>query len=111
MRFPVRLLAAKFFAGLNRHITGGPDLRMRVRIAATHHLPAVLKDLHIGDVRSLIQFPEFIRQQPEYSGNLIDGHVGQVQIMPFRIAHHAAAAAFGLGSEQGLDRLFRTDFG
>ncbi len=68
MGFQVFLLAMQLFYGFNRNTAGSPDLRMRVRIAATHHPATVFEYLHVGDVRPFIELFEFFRKKLQHPG-------------------------------------------
>src|SRR2546430_11033047 len=52
----VALLRKKFARRRLRYRTGGPDLAMRMRIAGTHHLAAILKNLYVTDGRHRAEF-------------------------------------------------------
>ena len=83
-------------------MTGGPDLAMRVRVAAAHHRALVLEDLHVRDPRLLAEARDFVRPGVHHGPDLAVAHARQREVVPRREAEHAADPGLGLAAQERL---------
>src|SRR5439155_14437544 len=92
-RVEVAALAGEAAGGERGDVAGGPDLTVRVRVAAAHHLDLVLEYLHVGDVVPRPEPRRLVGPRVHDQPDLGRRHEGQRQIVPGRKAQHAAESA------------------
>ncbi len=85
-----------------RHDAGRPDLPVRMRIARAHHLAAILEDQHVSEVATRIELGELRSPGTHDACCFLLRQVAERQIVPRRIAQHAAFARDRLRREQSL---------
>jgi hypothetical protein len=98
--FTVQLHLAGLLERLLRDRAFGPDLAVRMGVAAPHHLSLVLENLHVPDVRTLGEGPILLRPDVDDRENLSDAHLRQRQVVARREADNAADPGFPSGTEE-----------
>ena len=82
------------------HKAGRPDLAVRMRVAGSHHGPAVLEDLHVLDPLQAAHLDIFPRPAIHHRANLLAGHARQGQAVVGMVAEHLAQSAGRFGHQQ-----------
>ena len=88
------------FSGLVGERAIGPNLSVRMRIAASHHLAAVFKDLHMIDLRNCPEFEILSCPDVNHRTNGRYIHVRQSQIVARREANDPTDSCFRLCMEE-----------
>src|ERR1700678_4171051 len=88
----ISLLRCLFFARLVGDGLVRPDLTMGMRVAASHKLASVFKNLHVVDVRQSANLRVLFRPLVDHPSNFWDSHSGQSQIMAGGKANYLADA-------------------
>ena len=92
---------------LIRHVLGGPDLSVRMRVARAHHGAAILEDLHVADLRTGAQLYKLIRPFIDHHANVRRLHQRQRERVVGMEAENAATAGLPLGTQQWRTGRFR----
>src|SRR5512146_2830158 len=99
------------FSGFIWNSSIGPDLAVRVGIAASHQRATVLKDLHVIDISAGTDLTVLLRPDINHFPNIRRIHLRDRQIMARREAHHSTHATLRFRNDDALPGFIHLDFG
>ena len=83
----------------------GPNLTVRMRIAATHHLAAVFEDLDVIDEWQGADLSDLVDPDINDGANIFDLHARESQVVTRRKAHYLANATLGFGEQESAAEI------